>query len=342
MTKDIFGANIPEQQEVNPFGESFMGTEKVSTENFINQKQEEIATQMADEFHKTQEDIVMNVTRASKAFDPNIPQSPGITTMIEDKKEETVSVSANTLSEIAQGFSALIKVLERQNANNYQKTPQPVIDYGKFSQSLAAALKESKESFTTNGALYTEEEIDPADYLENPEVFFCFGYYSCVLDDIRFGKTMKVPYFPIDFKCLYRYPDPTKKGATISISIAIVRLKKQADFMLNHSLLGISIFRKLDTKNIVSLSEQEKIVDAFNRVNMMSENQVKQQCLQYNIPIDTDNFQELRKRLAQKLSEKNMQAEEALYRQSITNVVDENYANPDIENKFFGKLSTTK
>lgn len=184
----------------------------------------------------------------------------------------------------------------------------------KTDQLLEGMLRELKDandgSNTIAGArVYAEAEIDINDYLDKAAVFFCYSFSHTCIGDRRLGHAIKTPYdSPIRFKRLYRYKKPgTSKydAEMVSMSCAIIRSKKEAEWIRKHSLYGIKYFENINDVSSINRSFADKLVEVNNMLSGMSQFEVVERAKQENVKITAD-VDDVKKRLSYHLAEKAM------------------------------------
>ena len=165
------------------------------------------------------------------------------------------------------------------------------------------------EGPVTSSRLMAVEDIDIKDYLEEPVTFFCYSFSHIAMDDKRWGHPVKTPYNrPIRFKPLYRYIKPGSSKydqEIISMSVAIIRSKKEAEWIRKHTYFGIKYFETPKEAQTVDRVFSDNLVDTSNMLNSMSQFEVIQRAKQEKMEI-TPDIDDVKKRLTYHLAEKSM------------------------------------
>lgn len=234
----------------------------------------------------------------------NEQKIPVLTSENVSKDNKKIEVDANVFMKMLDTMNKTLSALGNQK-----------IDAGEFGKAIANALKDREVVGLER--IYDKSDIDPNDYLELPAIFFAYTFKTTIFDDIKFGKPIVMPYFPVQFNPMYRFKDPNSKDKMISMCMAVVYSKSQADFIRQHSLFGIKFFEKIESNKSIDTSYQEKLVSAYNAISTKSEFEIQQMCLNNQIKIDTQDFSELRKRLAHKFASDFMVQESHLQKDTM-------------------------
>ncbi len=144
-------------------------------------------------------------------------------------------------------------------------------------------------------------EIDQDDVLDVPAFFFSHCVSYTIWDDRKNGRTISTPYKrALKFVKVQRTVTMnagSKIPSYLSISSIIVRSKKEAEFIRNHSHFGIKFFENIAGAKSMSAEMQEKLVTAFNMVSSFDDHTVAQRCTREGISIDSMDFAALRRKL---------------------------------------------
>tara|TARA_R100000808_G_C2154309_1_gene165209 strand:- start:1730 stop:2509 length:780 start_codon:yes stop_codon:yes gene_type:complete len=176
-------------------------------------------------------------------------------------------------------------------------------------EGILDVLRDSVPQKNPGTRMVAESEIDVDDYLDIPATFFCYSFSYTLFGDMKYGRQVKSPYgTPIKFKPLYRYKrqGATKfSSATVSVSVATVRSKKELEWLRNHSLFNIKFFEKIGDAQNADVTFSEKVVETSNRLNSMSQFEVIERAKSEGIPI-SDDVDDIKRRLCFYLAEKNI------------------------------------
>ena len=157
---------------------------------------------------------------------------------------------------------------------------------------------------------YAEAEIDADDYLDKPVILFCYSHSHICMGDKRLGQNVKTPYdTPIRFKHLMRYKKPGTSrynDEMVTMSSAVLRSKKEAIWMKNHTLFGIKYFEDIQDAKSVSRTFSDKMVEVSMHLNTMSEFEIIERAKAEQLEITSD-VDDVRKRLVYCITEKAMQ-----------------------------------
>ena len=187
-------------------------------------------------------------------------QSPIITTETkitedgEDKNKATEEKNNNADSEEEQAKNAAMQMMEFLNKMSMQNNSaflqqmtalveQITKSNGILAETQKRQLEATKRSFGIRSV--TVDEIDPADVLETPALFFCWGSHTAIWDDFRNGMAIETPYKrPIVFNPLSRMRSKAT-GKVQTVCFARVFSKKEAEFVRKHSECQTKYFESI-------------------------------------------------------------------------------------------------
>tara|TARA_R110002020_G_scaffold220785_1_gene428732 strand:+ start:12644 stop:13462 length:819 start_codon:yes stop_codon:yes gene_type:complete len=203
----------------------------------------------------------------------------------------------------------LFEVVQKlSKENNYPKSKTDSLLENMLEEMRAVNERDNK---LVGVRSYSEEEIDVEDYLETPAMFYCYSFSHICIGDTRFGHSVNTPYKrPVRFKPLYRYKKPGTSRYNeeiVSMSCCIVRSKKEADWIRNHTLYGIRYFE--NTKDVQTIDRvfADRLVEMSNMLNGMSQFEVIERAKQEGVEVNAD-VDDVRKRLSYNLAEKAMKS----------------------------------
>ena len=186
--------------------------------------------------------------------------------------------------------------LKANNATNISISPD----------AIARSIQEGIQMSQNRSAYkktFTKDEITIDDTLDKPAIFFANKISTTIFDDVIKGKVIMCPYAPVKFTTVARYESPNAKGKIITQSMAIVWSKKQAEFLRGHSDFNIRFFERAEDAKKLNHDFMDKVVECYTSVKNYTDYQVQQKLIEFNVRINTDNFTELRKKLAYKMAE---------------------------------------
>lgn len=170
-------------------------------------------------------------------------------------------------------------------------------------------------------------QVDKSDIMENNGfvIFFAKSVSFAVYDDKRNGFTIKPPYNrSFKFKTIQRIIDKTsqRNPTYLSLSAVIIRSKKEAQWLREHSLFGIKFHEQKDGGKDISEDLQDKIVQAWGIVTTLDDHTVMQRCIGEGIQVDTSDITKLRKRLSLKIATNMSRDEEKIRRRPVKDYED--------------------
>lgn len=236
-----------------------------------------------------------------------------------DKTEKvTVETSFETTSEIPKKdmvelpkevLDALIAMAKKQQSGGGSNVDE------KFIKALDRLTDATRDAGTGEDRFIgvrpvSMEDIDRDDLMTTPSLFFAYSYAYTVWDDKKFGRTINAPYgAPIKFKMIQRTVDRAipRSPKFVTVSSTVVYSKKVYNFLKEHSLLGIKFFESANEVRELTASLAEMISIAYGSVQNYTEQEVIVHCRAETITIDTQDVQELRRRLSLKRAKRMMQ-----------------------------------
>lgn len=155
----------------------------------------------------------------------------------------------------------------------------------------------------------SEIEIDPEDVMKQPATFFCYSFYKSIWGDRKWGHSTRTPFgSPIIFKHLYRYTRPGNSrydNHTVTMSVATIISKKEADWLRGHSLFGIQFFESIDGAQTVNSQLAERLMDTNSMLSNMTQHEVIKRAEMEGLRLSTD-IDDVRRRLCYYLAEKDL------------------------------------
>lgn len=177
--------------------------------------------------------------------------------------------------------------------------------------------------------------IDKDDVMDGFAIFFAKSVSFALYDDQRNGFTIKTPYGrAFKFKTLQRVVDKasTRTPVYMSLSAVVIKSKKEAQWLREHTLFGIKFFERKDDGKEISEDLADKIVKAWQIVSQMDDHTVLQRCIGEGMDVDTPEQSKLRKKLAFKIAQNLSRDEERLRKRPVddlNNKISNNIQNAD-------------
>lgn len=170
-------------------------------------------------------------------------------------------------------------------------------------QEEVASLKAERKVTVVSEA---DKEENPADdYLDTPATFFSYSSKFAVYGDKRYGKIVDTPNGKgIQFESHYRFNKKTggRGTETVSISRAVIRSKKEAEWLRSHTQFGIKFFESIKTAVDADVFLAEKMVQVSNMVMNLGDMQVVQRAKQEGIEIIDPDISNVRQQLIKKIA----------------------------------------
>ena len=218
--------------------------------------------------------------KESQPVQPVIPEKIEVTTASEEDKKSTVEPKSVTPEVMEYIQSEMAKFI----ASQYPRVP------GEHT------IKE----------IYQEAELPKDDFLQDPVIFFAFSKYYAIWGDKRKGQQVATPYNrKIEFDTVYRFQKrgKTERGIEIvTISQAIIRSKKEAKWLDDHSLNGIKFFKNINDAKNVDVTLSEKMAEMQGMIGGMDDMKVIARAQMENISIENPDVAKIRQQLIQKLA----------------------------------------
>lgn len=229
----------------------------------------------------------------------------------DDKKSEGLQFSKEEITSLISSMNTLLTRLVSDGAKS------ATLDTNVIARAIKDGIASANNSTLGRVRIYESNEIPTEDILETPAVFFSNKVMTAIFDDYKKGIPVQCPFGSIVFKPIARYQSPTDKNKIITQSMAVVWSKRQAEFVRNHTDFNILFFEKVSHYKDLSTDRLEKVAECYNTVKRYTEFEVQERCIKSGIKIDTDDFTELRKRLAYKMAETHILASEEFYNKQI-------------------------
>lgn len=206
----------------------------------------------------------------------------------QEEVESTMPISA---------VEKLLKNMEERLSNQFNSKLQK-INLGKAKEELAA-----------DGDYVAELEQD---WLESPVVFFAYSINFSIHGDKQRGKLTVPPQGAVRFKPVIRTKRKRgKEEEVISVSSVKIHSKSVVDWLRSHSQFGIAFFENMDSVLNIDSGWAQRLIEANQSIQRLSDQQVIARCRQEELPIGTDVVK-MRKALVAKVAEKSIKHQEEM------------------------------
>jgi hypothetical protein len=207
------------------------------------------------------------------------------------------AIDSNIVMSMMANMTKVIEELQRDRTQN-QKLQ---VEMFKTIEQLS-----NRDTRDSAGIRRIPASIPLEDTLEVPAIFFAHNATTAIYDDSRKGSTTQIPYGRVKFEKWYRVHDTSGnsgKGVTTTMCVATVFSKSQAEYIRNHSLFGIKFFENIQEVRSISKDYNDRLVEAYNQVNRLTEHQLLQKLLEYDIRQTTMELVVEKRKLAIKMAE---------------------------------------
>ena len=169
--------------------------------------------------------------------------------------------------------------------------------------------------------IYQESELPVDDYLDIPTTYFAFSKYYALWGDKRQGQHVATPYNKkIEFDALYRFNRNNVAGKgieVVTISQAVIRSKKEDEWLQNHSLFGIKFFKNMNDATNVDVTLSEKMAEMQSMISGMDDMKVVERAKMEGVNVKNPDIQKIRQELVQKLAYQAMTKERQRSKQTL-------------------------
>jgi hypothetical protein len=204
-------------------------------------------------------------------------------------EEEVTTVAEEEPSMPMSAVEGLLKRMEERLSNQFNAKLQKM------------KLGTSKEALESDANYIAELEDD---WLETPVVFFAYSINFSIHGDNNRGKSTKPPQGAVRFKPIIRTKRQGKKGPEIiSVSSIKVNSRSVRDYLRGHSQFGIAFFENMDSVLNIDSGWAQKLIEANQSIQRLSDQQIIARCRQEGISIGTDIIR-MRKALVEGIAEK--------------------------------------
>lgn len=228
------------------------------------------------------------------SFEENHKDEPVVKATAESEVDDV------TESEPAMPVSAvegLLKRLEEKLTNSFNAQIQKI------------KLDKAKTELDSDVSYVADLEND---WLEVPVVFFAYSINFSIHGDKQRGKVTIPPQGALRFKPIIRTKRRRgKEEEVISVSSVKVHSKAVAEWMRGHSQFGIAFFENMDSVLNIDSGWAQRLVEASQSIQSLSDQQVIARCRQENIAIGSD-VAKMRKALVSTIAEKSIKHQEEM------------------------------
>lgn len=229
------------------------------------------------------EDLVFD-EEVKKSVEGDAEMSESIEDVKEDSVEEEAPIPVSAVEK-------LLLNLEERLTNQFNSKLEKL------------KLKKAKDELSENEAYIQDLEED---WLDVPVVFFAYSINFSIHGDNCRGKATKPPQGAVRFKPIIRSKRKGRKGdEVISVSSIKIQSKSAAEYLRNHSQFGIAFFENMDSVLNIDSGWAQKLVEANQSIQKLSDQQIIARCRQQKIPISAD-VPSMRKALVADIAEKSL------------------------------------
>jgi hypothetical protein len=159
-------------------------------------------------------------------------------------------------------------------------------------------------------AAYVKDLED--DWLESPVIFFAYSSNFSIHGDKKKGIYSESPTGPVKFKTVIRTKRKGRKETqVISVSSVKVHSKALVAWLRGHSQFGIAFFENMDSAMNVDTNWAQKLVEANQSIQSLSDQQVIARSRQEGLPITTDPDR-MRRTLVEHIAKKSIKKQDYL------------------------------
>lgn len=180
----------------------------------------------------------------------------------------------------------------------------------KFNSQLQKMKLDKAKTDLDSDVSYVAELED--DWLEVPVVFFAYSINFSIHGDKQRGQVTAPPQGALRFKPIIRTKRKRgKEEEVISVSSVKVHSKAVAEWMRNHSHFGIAFFENMDSVLNIDSGWAQRLIEANQSIQSLSDQQIIARCRQENLPIESD-IVKMRKSLVALVAEKSIKHQEEM------------------------------
>ena len=191
-------------------------------------------------------------------------------------EDEVVKVEAKEMEE-SLPMSAVEELMKRSEERMENKFKSEI-------QRLKLSNAKSELSDSSDYVAELEE-----DWSEVPAVFFAYSINFSIHGDKKMGKSSESPQGAIKFKPIIRSKKQTRKGTeVISVSSVKINSKATIKWLRSHSSFGIAFFENMESALNIDSGWAQRLIEANNSIQRLSDQQIIARCRQEGIPIGTD------------------------------------------------------
>jgi hypothetical protein len=205
----------------------------------------------------------------------------------EEDEEEKHTTAEEEPSMPMSAVEGLLKRMEERISNQFNSKLQKL------------KLGQVKEGVGDDAAYIAELEED---WLEIPVVFFAYSINFSIHGDNNRGKSTKPPHGAVRFKPIIRAKRKRgKHEEVISVSSIKINSSSVVEYLRGHSQFGIAFFENMDSVLNMDSGWAQKLIEANQSIQKLSDQQIIARSRQQDLPIGTDIIS-MRKALVEKMA----------------------------------------
>lgn len=171
----------------------------------------------------------------------------------------------------------------------------------------------------------TAEQVPIDDYLEKPVTFSAPSVGMCIVDDVRKGIRVILPYGKQAIMFLHtatRHVKRDKYTELVTMCSYTSRSKAEVEWLRNHSLYNVVFYET--TKGVIGAEIQNatRVARLLSGLNQMDMPSVVKRTKEYNLPI-TDDVNTMRAALAVKMAQVETESEQTASHKRLTEIEEE-------------------
>jgi hypothetical protein len=230
------------------------------------------------------------------------------------QKKEVAPIQDENVLALVRQLQEEIKELKQTKVAPSQQQQIAPIDQAGLLEKLVDKIQGNKTD--TNGFVFehnyvSEHEIDPEDVLPKDEwvTFVTHTVGHVIVDDLRNGKPVRVPFGKISFE--YESTKQVKNGKETdlyNLSKYTCKSKKELNWLKSHSKYGSLFFDNIKGARSIDGVKAIKLASVMRGLQSMGQHDVVNQARAYGLNIG-DDVNLLRGQIAQMIVDKQIRAE---------------------------------
>lgn len=245
------------------------------------------------------------------------------------KENKTPEISSEKLLELVTKLSSRIEDLEQQNKDLLDlKSSNKGLDTNGLAELIKEVKKGNLEQSETRNPLryYSPEEIDPDDVLQEPVIFYAYGYGYVITDNRINGKPVLTPFGqPIFF--MHQATQKVGSGKHVELHSYCTYpswSKKEVEWLRKHNRFGIHFFETAKEAMDVNSDVAARITKHLNAINGLEPAQIVNMYRKKGLPNTTD-IVKMKNSLALEAVKEEVQNERSSQEKYFKDVFDKNY-----------------